>query len=583
MSQDAGSGSGPAQAAQLRREAEERLHARQAHSPGPCADADVRALLHEVQVHQIELQMQNEELLRARTEAEDALEKYHDLFDFAPVGYFLWDREGRILEVNLAGAALLYLDRSAAVRQEVGQFVTWEHREAFAAFLERVWATDTKQNCEVVLLRDKTAVNVLIEGIATHDHQRQQRLCLAAVIDVTRQKLADEALRTAKAAVEAADRAKSEFLANMSHEIRTPMTAILGFSELVKQGDCDAEERQEYLEIIHQSGQGLLQLIDDILDLSKIEAGKVTIEPCNVAPKQIVEEVLALMQIRAKEKNVAIGSQYHYPLPAVICSDPARLRQILVNLVGNALKFTLEGQVRVDVSFIDQKPNPKLRFAVSDTGIGISPEHLTEIFSPFSQGDASLTRRFGGTGLGLTISLRLAQLLGGEVTVESTLGKGSCFVFTIDTGFIAPQTVIQTPHRETPQTPVVPQEQMRLSGRVLLVEDTPANQYLIATILGKAGLQVDTTDSGGEACRMAAAATAVNKAYDLILMDIQMPDISGYEAIRRLRAAGWHNPIIALTAHAMAADREQCLPPAVTITWRSPSRGTACWRRWLDT
>jgi PAS domain S-box-containing protein len=386
------------------------------------------------------------------------------------------------------------------------------------------------------------------------DERRPVRF-IGVSMDITHRKEAEEELRLAKQAAEAANEAKSQFLANMSHEIRTPMTAVLGFTELMIQPDSSPEERHEYLEIVQRSGKGLLQLIDDILDLSKIEAGKVTVESVDCSPRHIVDEVLSLMCVQANEKLLQLEASCHAGVPLAIRTDPIRLRQILVNLVGNAIKFTSSGQVRIDVSLAGGT-RPMLDFAVSDTGIGISPEHQAEIFRPFSQADASLTRRFGGTGLGLAISRRLAKMLGGEITVRSELGKGSTFTLSIDAG-----TATQLPpvaHDEESNlepTPAI----SRLHGRVLLVEDTPANQHLIEAILSKAGLEVELAASGEEGCRKALRSAAEDRPFDLILLDMQMPGIDGYEAARRLRQQHWQRPIIALTAHAMAGDREKCM------------------------
>jgi len=373
--------------------------------------------------------------------------------------------------------------------------------------------------------------------------------------DITERKRIEEELQLAKQAAESASEAKSQFLANMSHEIRTPMTAVLGFTDLLVQADASPEEQREYLDIVQRSGKGLLQLIDDILDLSKIEAGKVTLESVECSPYQIVEEILSLMRVHAEEKRLHLEACYHHSVPLTIRTDLARLRQILLNLVGNAIKFTEQGGVRILVSLQDGAPGSRLRFAVSDTGIGISSEHVAEIFHPFHQADASLTRRFGGTGLGLTISRRLAWMLGGEITVHTELGKGSTFTLSISTNVDAERAVPQPApvRREVSSLPA------SLRGRVLLVEDTPASQFLIQKILTKVGLEVVSAADGEEGCRMAQRSSAEGRPFDVILMDMQMPGVDGYEAARRLRQQEWQRPIIAITAHAMSGDRERCL------------------------
>jgi len=356
----------------------------------------------------------------------------------------------------------------------------------------------------------------------------------------------------------AANRAKSEFLANMSHEIRTPMTAIIGFSDLLRQETVAPVDRDEYIGIIQENGRVLLQLINDILDLSKIEAGGTAVEHLPCSPWQIATEVCSLLRVRAEAKSLAINVQYHHPLPETVLTDPTRLRQILVNLVGNAIKFTEHGSVRLDVSFLPT-PRPTLTVAVSDTGLGILPESLPKLFKPFSQADSSMSRRFGGTGLGLAISQRLAEMLGGKIRVESVPGQGSKFTLSITVG-LPPGVAMLEAAPSVPEKPAPPQETPgALSGRVLLAEDGVDNRRILTLILAKAGLKVDVAVNGREACSMAEQSRGAGTPYDLILMDIQMPEMDGYEATRRLRQSGWSEPIVALTAHATTGDRQRCL------------------------
>ncbi len=561
--------SGPPQATDLRREAEQRLRGKEAIPVHSMAEADVRALLHELQVHQIELEMQNEELLRTRKAAEEASEKYYDLFDFAPVGYFLWDAQGRILEVNLAGATLLGLDRNAVTEKRFGQFVTMDDRPAFADFCKRVLAADAQQTCEVKVLKNGQAVYTLVEGIATQDRQGQKRLCLAAVVDVTQQKHADEALtlaksmaEQAKAKAEAANRAKSEFLANMSHEIRTPMTAILGFTDLLASPNLLCREQREFLVGIQRNGRALLELIGDILDLSRIEADRLTPEMADCTLQQIIDDVLSVVQVRAAEKGLSLEVSHVSPLPEIIRTDPACLRQVLTNLIGNAVKFTEHGTVRMILRCMQAPGRPaRMQFAISDTGIGIPADKIGELFEPFTQVDGSASRRYGGTGLGLAISRRLARALGGDVQVISQLGKGSTFTLTIDAGSPRNMRV-----RQSPQVPSTAEEGLAsdehdvpLHGRVLLAEDVPDLLVLFRQILEQMNLEVETATDGNLACEMAEKSQTEGRPYDLILMDIQMPKTNGYEATRRLREHGWQGPIVALTACVMVGDRERCL------------------------
>ena len=387
-----------------------------------------------------------------------------------------------------------------------------------------------------------------------------------AVRDVTDRKLAEEALRESEArktaiaesALEAA-RVKSEFLANMSHEIRTPMTAILGYTDLLSDPDACESERADYIETIRRNGEHLQRIINDILDLSKIEAGKMALERVACSPVQLVSEVASLMRPRAVGKGLALDVQFRGPLPARIHADPTRLRQILMNLVGNAVKFTETG----DVAIVLRLADGVLRFEVADTGIGITPEAQATLFTAFSQADASTTRRFGGTGLGLTISKRLAQMLGGDVAVQSAPGEGSTFVLTLETGPLDGVPMLEDPivaeiRPPAPGTRSGP-ARMHLGGRVLLAEDAPDSQQLISFYLRRAGILVETAEDGRAACTAALAALVAGRPFDVILMDMQMPLLDGYGATARLRATGYVSPIVALTAHAMEGDREKCI------------------------
>jgi PAS domain S-box-containing protein len=379
-------------------------------------------------------------------------------------------------------------------------------------------------------------------------------------IAIQRTRMLQSLERHARAA-EAASLAKSEFLANMSHEIRTPMTSIVGFSELLMQPNTCEAERGRYVEKIRRNSDVLLQLINDILDLSKIEAGKMTAERVACSPWQLVDDVLSVTTIRADEKRLSLSIEYEYPLPVVVYTDPARVRQILVNLVGNAIKFTLRGSVRVGVSFsCDCGRPPRLRFVVKDTGIGISPAGKERLFQPLTQVDNSHTRKFGGSGLGLAISQRLAAMLGGEITVDSELGKGSTFSLSIEVGLAESAELVEARPAGTCRNPVADRLSSELfAGRVLLVEDSPDSRDLLRLILEQMGLDVDVAEHGGVGCRKALASSDEGQAYDLILMDVQMPEMDGYEATRRLRSSGWKGRIVSLTAHAMPGDRERSL------------------------
>jgi len=352
------------------------------------------------------------------------------------------------------------------------------------------------------------------------------------------------------------NRAKSDFLANMSHEIRTPMTAILGYADLLLDPTITEGDRSAHVETIRRNGSHLLQIVNDILDLSKIEAGKMTVEllPCSLP--QVIAEVASLMRLRAKEKGIGFEVCFVGRIPQSIQTDTLRLRQIVLNLVGNAIKFTELGSVRIVVRCDDADgPSPKLAIEVVDTGIGLSPEELGGLFKPFTQADASTTRRFGGTGLGLTICKRLASLLGGDLTVDSSRGRGSVFKLVVPTGDLRAVKMLESA-AEAMLAPEKKSAEVRSAAgiRILLAEDGPDNQRLISTYLRRAGADVTIVDNG----RLAVDA-ALATGFDVILMDMQMPVLDGYGATSLLRREGYTGSIVALTAHAMAGDRERCV------------------------
>ncbi len=382
------------------------------------------------------------------------------------------------------------------------------------------------------------------------------------------QRYADD-LQRALCAAESAAVAKSAFLANMSHEIRTPLTAILGFTELALDGcpaQCDfgRTELSEHLRIIKRNGEHLLSIINDILDLAKIEAGKATVEMIPCSPTEIVAEVLVLMKAWAEGNGLDLAFTCNGSLPDQVFTDPTRLRQILINLVGNAVKFTQQGEVQVEATCVKGDGPPLLQFDVVDTGQGMTAEESARLFSPFMQADDSTVRRHGGTGLGLTISKRFAEMLGGDVTlVESTPRKGSRFRVTIAAG--CPDGAARP--RVPSQSNSAPREGRRrpltakpLDGcRILLAEDGPDNQRLTTLVLRKAGAEVTVVENGRLAVDQALSARDAGRPFDVILMDMQMPVMDGYEATGRLRSENLDGPIIALTAHAMASDREKCV------------------------
>lgn len=366
-------------------------------------------------------------------------------------------------------------------------------------------------------------------------------------------------LKLAKESAEKANQLKSAFLANMSHEIRTPLGAIIGFADLLKLENPNLdEEAKDYLDIIERNGNVLVKLIDDILDLSKVEAGHMEPEALEFSPLEVLKEVFETLSAKANRRNNALTYEVVGDIPAKIISDPTRLRQVLTNIIGNALKFTENGTVKVFVEAVGEtNQHPELlSFRVKDSGIGMTQEQTDRLFQNFMQADVTMTRRFGGTGLGLVLSKRLAQLMGGDIKIlESELNKGSTFRITIVTKLtdeVRAENRSQYQAQVKPVSSALYREKALIEKNVLLVEDSKDNQLLIKNILCDSGAHVEIAENGREGIEK-----ALNGAYDVVLMDIQMPGMDGLEATAQLRDKQYSKPIIALTANAMRSERER--------------------------
>ncbi len=385
--------------------------------------------------------------------------------------------------------------------------------------------------------------------------------------DVTESHLKSIELVKARDTAQAANRAKSQFLANMSHEIRTPLTAMLGYTDILREdGDIARapETRLQTLETIRSAGQHLMSVINNILDLSKIEADRMLIQPVETSLVGTLAEIESFMRPKASTKGLALMVLMETPVPERIISEPTHLRQIIMNLAANAVKFTESGSVTIRVRVVNGDHGPRLNVDVEDSGSGMTPEQSIAIFNPFTQADSGMARRFGGTGLGLTISRRLAELMDGHVTLERTEpGRGSMFRLDLPLQPAPGTSMASSIERRTPRTPAplapLAPISIKLSGRILLAEDGPDNQRLIAFHLKKAGAVVDVADNGRIALNMLEMAEAASKPYDLLVTDMQMPEMDGYALACILRHRGSTLAILALTAHAMAEDRTRCL------------------------
>lgn len=378
-------------------------------------------------------------------------------------------------------------------------------------------------------------------------------------------------LKQANEDAEAASRAKSEFLANMSHEIRTPMTAVLGYTDLLIEESWGRPGSLKLLDVIKRNGNYLLEIINDILDLSKIESGNLTIETIQFSLMEKMKEIQSLMNIRAEHQEIRFKLTFNGKIPEQIQSDPTRLKQILINLIGNAIKFTPDGgNVSVETSFLESESgSPMLQFKIQDTGIGMTQDQIKNLYQPFVQADSSTTRKFGGTGLGLAISKRLSEMLGGDLNCESVPEQGTVFTLTISTGDLGTISFYDDPMAALKEIQVGSKDNFSENEpsnqkpkgicSVLLAEDGVDNQRLISTLLKKEGAKVMLAENGDIAFRCAMDAYEKGNPFDVILMDMSMPVLDGYGATKKLREQGYKLPIVALTAHAMSSDRQKCI------------------------
>jgi len=396
------------------------------------------------------------------------------------------------------------------------------------------------------------------------------------------------ALEHAREQAESTARTTIDFLATLSHELRAPMTGIFGFADMVASGRSTEAQRREHAETIRRSGEHLLALVNNVLDFSKIEAGAERVEAIETLPLQVLADATAMLRDRANAKGIRIETDCDGPLPISIQSDPTRLRQILINLIGNAVKFTESGTVSVRVSMVtaSDAAQPQLQFAVRDTGIGISAHALATLFHPFTQANRSTARRFGGTGLGLAISRRLARLLGGDVVVTSEPGRGSTFTVTVATGSLAGVPLINRLDALRAKPVAERTGAQPLQGRILLAEDSPDNQQLMTFHLRHAGAHVEIALNGRIAVDRVLQAMPTAMAFDLVLMDLRMPDLDGFQATAALRARGWRGPIIALSSAASGSDEhDRCLAVGCNDVSCKPidrEMLIATCRRWLE-
>ncbi len=513
------------------------------------------------------------ELKKSQTALKETEQKYREIFDNAAEGIFQTTQDGRLITANPALAMIFGYDSPRDILESVANvandlYVDSSKREEFLHIInskKRIRHFETE-----AYRKDKSVISVSVTAHSVFDENTNFLYYEGMIEDITQKKKAEE-LKIAKDAAEATSRAKSVFLANMSHEIRTPINGIMGLTGLALKTDLTAKQ-QDYLEKIGSTTHDLLAIINDILDFSKIEAGELNMDHVVFALDDVWVSLSDIFAKKCAEKELEFRFSVEDDVPAGLVGDPLRVRQILINLTGNAVKFTQRGEIAIRVALaMKKRDRVMLKFSVRDTGIGIEQKNLAKIFTPFSQGEPFITRKYGGTGLGLSICKQLVEMMGGEIWVESKPGHGACFTFTAGFGLQSREQETEIVRPERILSKIINKGGLK-GVRVLLVEDNSINSQIAAEILESQGMKVINAENGLEAVKIFSSPTDNGLLrFDAVLMDVQMPVMNGFEATRRIRQRESKDlrpkglkelpriPIIAMTAHAMKGDREKCI------------------------
>lgn len=506
------------------------------------SEPDKIKLIHELEVHRIELEMQNEELKLAKEKAELAEKKYTELYDFAPSGLLSLTKKGEIADLNISAERLLGKERAELIKSSFGFFVSTESRADFNTFLQKTFKTNVKQTCELKLTEVNDSIKyVLVNGITSNMDGK----CLITLANITNHKHLESELIKAREKAEENDRLKSAFLANMSHEIRTPMNGILGFTDLLKDLNLTVESQQEYLDIIEESGIRMLNILNDIISISKIESHQMEISITDTNLNDQIEYIYHFFKLEAQQKSIHISIKNTLPIhEAFIRTDREKVYGVLTNLVKNAIKFRQAGYIELGC----ERKGEFLEFYVKNSGSYIPDELKEIIFERFRQGSDPLKQNVQGAGLGLSISKAYVELLGGKIWVESDPGQSSTFRFTLPycNGLEKNKVHKAVADKKIKSNPKL---------KILIVDDDETTRMLLILMLKPLEGEILEATSGQEAidvCRQ-------NPDIKLALMDVNMPGITGYEATRQIREFNKEVVIIAQTAFALPNDRKKAI------------------------